>query len=535
MDELISDTTHESLNLFTNEKPSLFCAPADVLSLIISLSSNLSELSTWRVVSKIFKILVKNTHWRTGTISVHRGIFLNFLARNFKICKLRILFKLDATKSYPQFNYLEYIELHEKVSPEIVATFVNCEQIYIYKPLCVFPKSNLKCVKNVKSISIKIHENSLHELKYLVGCDDAHIECWEFTDDDFKYFKSCKGVQITSGGLFDGHGLKYLNRCTKLNLENLGSSGKFKAENLFCVKKCTNLTITDCDKVTKGSICHMNLTKIILSYCEQVTDSWLCMFKKCTHVNLMYCVKITDIGVSFLENVTNVNVTGCKLLTDKSCQYFSKCDHISMGENQNITGKYFYHWNMCTELDISASSRVTDFSHCTRVEKIIANECALADTDLQYFSACKSVGIFLCENVSDTGLKYLINCESINISSNKITDLGLSFLGNIKSINIQGNEHVTDEGISYFSKCHTVSIVDCLKLTPKIFDYLQHCQELAIFACPLIKNADIVQFFDILLLKSPSDVKAHPNLLYYTFQGAFDSLDPIENISKLLY
>src|SRR3972149_9558051 len=64
------------------------------------------------------------------------------------------------------------------------------------------------------------------------------------------------------------------------------------------------------------------------------------------------------------------------------------------------------------------------------------------------FQKINKLNVSSNENITNNGIKDLINLQKLNISGNKkITDNGIKNLYNLRKLNVSGNKKITDDGI----------------------------------------------------------------------------------------
>ena len=76
------------------------------------------------------------------------------------------------------------------------------------------------------------------------------------------------------------------------------------------------------------------------------------------------------------------------------------------------------------------------------------NDFDITDNELKYLSNCETLNLSWC-NITDEGIQYLRNCNKLNLYQTNITDMGLKYLSNCETLNL-GYCKITDEGIILF-------------------------------------------------------------------------------------
>ena len=131
-----------------------------------------------------------------------------------------------------------------------------------------------------------------------------------------------------------------LGLCSGLGDNTLRAIGHFAAHleelDLYCLGDITNEGIA---ALSTGN-CATVLTRLVLSFCGQVTDESLVDIGKCTalkELELEHCTNITDEGLRTLasgcNNLTKVSLDACTKVTDKgveALEALSSLSHLSI-------------------------------------------------------------------------------------------------------------------------------------------------------------------------------------------------------------
>jgi hypothetical protein len=149
-------------------------------------------------------------------------------------------------------------------------------------------------------------------------------------------------------------------------------------------------------------------------------------------------------------------------------------------------------------IDMLRIRDVNDIVYFTNmtVGTLDVNYIEITDKDLKLVSECiKRIGhIHLMDRyqVSDDGLKYLENIQSIHIDCcEEITDNGLAHLQNINTIRIYDNKNITNAGLKHFSNSNYIELILCSKINDDGFEYLANAHTVSISFIENITNNGI--------------------------------------------
>lgn len=120
-----------------------------------------------------------------------------------------------------------------------------------------------------------------------------------------------------------------------------------------------------------------NITKIDLSYCDNITDNSVKYLGECYMLILDHCHQITDDSVQYLGNCHILDLSVCQKLTVESIKHLQNC------------------WCI-----------------------IFWGQCHVDDTCAQYLTNCRILDL-VGSPISDKGMELLVNCQEIVIDNYK--------------------------------------------------------------------------------------------------------------------
>ncbi|BCS83539.1 putative F-box/LRR-repeat protein [Cotonvirus japonicus] len=124
---------------------------------------------------------------------------------------------------------------------------------------------------------------------------------------------------------------KYVSLCDIINLRSINHHYKNFTESML------SLIPVVCNNRISNLSTFVNVKKIDLQKCRQITDKSLSYLSNAEIINLSGCYKITDKGLRYLKNVREINLSSCHQITNKGLQYLRKIEFIDVTNCPNIT------------------------------------------------------------------------------------------------------------------------------------------------------------------------------------------------------
>lgn len=119
---------------------------------------------------------------------------------------------------------------------------------------------------------------------------------------------------------------------------------------------------------------------------------------------------------------------------------------------------------------------------------IICSDYTLENNDLIHLSLATHVVVKLGK-ISDEGLAFLTNAETLDLSWSSITDNGLVHLKNIKVLDLSCCQKVTNKGLALLSHATTVGLSGCHQITDEGLDHLTNTTTLELSGCINVTQA----------------------------------------------
>lgn len=130
-----------------------------------------------------------------------------------------------------------------------------------------------------------------------------------------------------------------------------------------------------------------------------ITDEIAKLFsvRNMTKINLSYCNNITDASVILLTGCRKLILSNCKNITDASIRYLGNCHYLDLSSTK-ITDESVKYLTNCRILVLYECRRITDIS-----VKLLRN--------------CRILNIVGCPYITNVGVRTL-NCHKLKVSIN---------------------------------------------------------------------------------------------------------------------
>jgi len=137
------------------------------------------------------------------------------------------------------------------------------------------------------------------------------------------------------------------------------------------------------------------------------------------------------------------------------------------------------------------------------INELTIIDCNITDDMLELYKDIKKITLFMCEKITDNGMKHLNNKERVILDNIQITDKGLSELSNVGTVQLIGVDDITDEGLCYLN-CKNLYLEECYSITDNKLNELKTLESLKIKDC--IKVTDkCIDYFPGMIKNEDSD------------------------------
>jgi len=261
---------------------------------------------------------------------------------------------------------------------------------------------------------------------------------------------------------------------------------------------CSTLTSLDCRGAAVEELDLtklVNLTKLSVSSCTQLTSLDLTKLVNLTELSIETCRQLTSLDLSKLVNLTELSISSFNQLTSSVLSKLVNLTKLSVSSCDQLTSLDLTKLVNLTELSIKYCDQLTslDLSKLVNLTELSIKYCdQLASLDLSKLVNLTKLYIEYCGQLASLDLSKLVNLTKLSISScDQLTSLDLSKLVNLTEFYIDSCDQLLSLDLSKCVNLTEFSIYDANQLTSLDFSKLVNLTRLSVESCKQLASIDV--------------------------------------------
>ncbi|XP_074196735.1 F-box and leucine-rich repeat protein 13 isoform X2 [Rhinolophus sinicus] len=329
-----------------------------------------------------------------------------------------------------------------------------------------------------------------------------------------RHFHNLQSLSLAYCRKFTDKGLQYLNLgngCHKLIYLDLSGCTQISVQGFRNIaNSCTgimHLTINDMPTLTDNCVkalvekCPL-ITSVVFLGAPHISDSAFKVLSACDLRKIRFegNKRITDACFKFIDkcypNISHIYMVNCKGITDGSLKSLSPLKKLTVLNLAN-----------CVRIGDTGLKQFLDGPVSTRIRELNLSNCILGDASIVKLSECcpnlNYLNLRNCENLTDLGIRYIVNIfslVSVDLSGTDISNEGLTILSRhkkLKELSLSECYKITDIGIQAFCKGSLIlehlDVSYCPQLSDEVVQavaiYCTNLTYLSIAGCPKITDS----------------------------------------------